>query len=46
MNRQQWPISFTLAAAMLVVAPAASAQDASKQGQPQLTPEQQAEMKA
>ena len=46
MNRQQWPISVTLAAAMLVIAPAASAQDASKQAQPQLTPEQQAEMKA
>jgi len=46
MIRQHWSMSVTLAAAILVVAPFASAQDASKQQQPKLTPEQQAEMKA
>jgi hypothetical protein len=46
MNHQYWSMSLTLAAAILVVAPFASAQDASEQGQPSLTPEQQAEMKA
>ena len=46
MIRQHWSMSLTLAAAILAVAPFASAQDASKQEQPKLTPEQQAEMKA
>ena len=46
MSRQHWSMSVTLAAALLVAAPFASAQDASKPGQPKLTPEQQAEMKA
>ena len=46
MSRQQWSMSVTLAAALLVAAPFASAPDASKPGQPKLTPEQQAEMKA
>ena len=46
MTHQTWSMSLTLAAAMLMVAPFASAQDASKQEQPRLTPEQQAEMEA
>lgn len=45
MIRQHWSMSLTLAAALLIVAPFVSAQDASKK-QPEMTPEQKAEMEA